>query len=194
MKSKFSYGLLGLLFCTALPGAVEAHTFGAHGAGFADGLVHPFLGIDHLVAILAVGFWAAQLGGAALWRVPLAFLAVMTSGVLWAGTGLDGALVEAAVAGSVLALGLMIALSVRLPSGWGALLVAVFALFHGHAHGLEMPEAASPWSYGAGFLLATASLHLAGLALGLSTRRHRVLIRLGGAAIAATGAILLVGV
>ncbi len=179
----------GLLF-TPL---VFAHALGAHGAGFADGFAHPFLGLDHLLAMIAVGLWAAQMGGAARWRVPLAFLTVMAGGTLWANLGLGGALVETAVAGSVLALGLLVACAVRLSSFWSVLAVAAFALFHGYAHGLEMPEAASPTSYGLGFILATAVLHLAGIGLGLAARQRRILIRLGGVAIAATGALLLAG-
>lgn len=183
-------GLIGLSFA----GSASAHSFGAQGAGFVQGLAHPFLGLDHLLAMFAVGLWASQLGGTALWRVPLAFVAVMAGGALWANLGLDAALAETVIALSVLALGVMVAGAVRLPMSWSLPLVALFALGHGYAHGLEIPDAASPWGYGAGFLLATAGLHLAGIGAGLSAHRHRALVRLGGCAIAVGGAWLLAGV
>jgi len=190
-QSKFfavsSFATAALLFA---PGCL-AHTFGAHGAGFADGLAHPFLGLDHLLAMLAVGFWAARLGGPALWRVPVAFLMAMSVGAGLAGPALDLPWLEAGIGGSVLALGLLVAFAPRL-SGWLSLsLVALFALFHGFAHGLEMPEAASPWGYGLGFLLATASLHFAGVLLGLALGRFRLAALAAGSAIAATGLLLL---
>lgn len=167
--------------------AAFAHTFGAHGADFAEGLAHPFLGLDHLLAMLAVGGWAAQLGGAALWRVPLAFLAAMAGGALLADAFAGAAWLEAGVAASVLALGALVALRLRLP-GWAAMLaVGLFASFHGFAHGLEMPQAASPWAYGLGFLTATAGLQGLGLALG----RFGWAARVGGVAIAAAGLVLL---
>ncbi len=191
MQSKTFPVLAALCLGAALPQAAAAHGFGAHAAGFAEGFAHPFLGLDHLLAMLGVGLWASQLGGAALWRLPLAFLAVMAGAALWASAGLDAALVDTLVAGSVLALGLVVACAARLPGFCSVLAVAGFALFHGYAHGLEMPAAASPWNYGAGFLLATASLHLAGLVLGGEARRHRAWVRLGGAALAVGGAALL---
>ena len=174
---------------------VSAHTLGVPGAGLADGLAHPFLGLDHLLAMLGVGIWGAQLGGGALWRLPLTFLALMAGGALFAASiGANGVPVEAAIAGSVLALGLLIACRIRLSTTWSVLAVSAFAVFHGYAHGLEMPEAGSPWSYGAGFLLATGSLHVVGVMLGLYISGRYALVRIGGAAIAATGLFLLVGV
>lgn len=191
MKSKSL--ILPLLAGTALAftGGVSAHTFGAHGAGFAEGISHPFLGLDHLLAMLAVGLWAAQLGGAAGWRLPLAFLAAMSGGALMANLGIDAAFAETAIAVSVPALGLLVAGKIRLPAALSLAAVAAFALAHGYAHGLEMPEAGSPWAYGTGFLLATASLHGAGVLLGSGAGRLAVLVRAGGAAIAAAGLILL---
>jgi urease accessory protein len=190
-QSKFlavsSFAGAGLLFAPA----VFAHTFGAHGAGFADGLAHPFLGLDHLLAMLAVGLWAAQLGGAALWRVPAVFLAAMAGGALLADPSVDAASLETAVGGSVLALGLLVALALRLPGGLGLLAVALCASLHGYAHGLEMPQAASPLAYGLGFLSATAGLHLLGVSLGMSLGRFRLASRVGGVAIAAAGLLIL---
>lgn len=190
-QSKFlavsSFATAAVLFTPA----VFAHTFGAQGAGFADGLAHPFLGLDHLLAMLAVGVWAAQLGGAALWRVPAAFLAAMAGGALLAIPLVDMAWLETAIGASVLALGVLVALALRLPSGSALLAVALFASFHGFAHGLEMPQTASPAGYGLGFLSATASLHLLGVLLGLFLGRVRFASRVGGVAIAAAGLLML---
>jgi urease accessory protein len=168
-----------------------AHTFGAHGAGFAGGLAHPFLGLDHLLAMIAVGLWAAQLGGSNLWRVPVAFVAAMAGGAVLANPAMDMSWLETSIAASVVALGLMVAFRLRLPGLLGMLAVACFALFHGFAHGLEMPQTASPYGYGLGFLLATASLHVIGIFLGLSMARGRFMLQAGGVAIAAAGLLLL---
>jgi urease accessory protein len=180
---------LSLLFA----GSASAHTFGAEGAGFADGLIHPFIGLDHLLAMLAVGIWAAQLGGRALWQAPLAFVAVMASGAGLAQFGLGLSLVEWMIAASVLVLGLLVAGAVQVSAAMSVLAVSVFALFHGYAHGLEMPQTATPEAYAAGFVLATGCLHLIGIGLGLSFSRIRSLSRIGGAAIAATGVYLMAG-
>ena len=182
-----SFAAAALLFA---PG-VFAHTFGAQGAGFAEGLAHPFLGLDHLLAMLAVGLWAAQLGGASLWRVPAAFLAAMALGAGLANPAVDMAGLEAAVGASVLALGLLVALSWRLPGAAGLLTVALCASLHGYAHGLEMPQAASAWAYGLGFLSATAGLLSLGVVLGLAVGRFKLAARVGGVAIAAAGLLML---
>jgi urease accessory protein len=162
-----------------------AHTFGAHGMGMMAGLLHPFLGLDHLLAMTAVGLWAAQLGGQALWRIPLAFVTSMAAGALLGASGLILPGVEAGIAVSVLLLGLFIASAARLPTAAGMALVALFALFHGHAHGLEMPEAANPWGYGLGMLLSTALLHSFGVLAGMKVRKP--ILRLTGAAISLAG-------
>lgn len=180
--------MAGMLFTPA----VLAHTFGAHSAGFSDGLAHPFLGLDHTLAMLAVGLWAAQMGGSALWRVPSVFAAAMTGGALLANPLLDAPWLETAIGGSVLGLGLLVAFAMRLSGLLGLLAVALFASFHGYAHGLEIPQAASPLGYGLGFLLATASLHLVGVLLGLSLGRFRWVARAGGLAIATAGLLILV--
>ena len=190
MKATHRIAAAGL-FALALTGEASAHTFGASGAGFAAGFAHPYLGLDHLLAMVAVGFWAAQSGRPALWQLPPAFLTLMAGGAVWANLGLETARAETGIGLSVLALGLLIAGRVRLPSTWSTFAVAVFALFHGYAHGLEMPEAASPGTYAAGFVLATASLHLVGIGFGLFARRRHALIRASGAAIAVAGAWLL---
>jgi urease accessory protein len=183
---------LALVATAATVSGASAHTFGAQGAGFAQGFAHPFGGIDHLLAMVAVGLWAAQRGGRALWAVPIAFVAMMALGGVAGALGLALPLVEFAIAASLIALGLAVAFAVRLPVALSALLVGLFALFHGHAHGNELPETASALAYGIGFIAATASLHALGVATGVLLKRDagRLLVRFGGAGIAATGLLL----
>ena len=166
----------------------EAHTFGADGAGFAAGFGHPLLGLDHVLAMVAVGAWAAQLGGRATWQIPAAFVYALVLGAALALAGLPLPVVEPGILASVLAFGLLIAFAVRLPAPVGMALAAMFALCHGHAHGAEMPLAADPLLYGAGFILATVALHAAGVALGWAARLlSPALTRAAGAAVAAAG-------
>jgi urease accessory protein len=168
--------------------ATGAHAHALDGAGgLAGGLAHPFMGLDHLLAMIAVGLWAAQLGRRAVWQVPLAFVAVMAAGFGLARLGLSVPVAEPMVVASVAVLGAIVAGAVRIPIGLGAALVSVFAVFHGFAHGIEMPAASSPWIYATGFAIATASLHLLGLGMGMSLRQRPIASRLGGAAISATG-------
>jgi urease accessory protein len=173
--------------------SVSAHVFGAEGAGMIEGLVHPFLGLDHLLAMVAVGFWATQLGGRAQWQVPLAFVWMMAGGAWLGHLDLGIVHVELMIAGSVLALGLMIAASVRLSTAVSVLAVSLFALFHGYAHGQEMPQAGAPLAYAGGFVMATVCLHLIGIGLGHALRRSPRVTRLAGGLIATAGACLLVG-
>jgi len=160
-----------------LAAPAEAHTFGAWGAGFPQGFMHPLLGLDHELAMVGVGFWAGQLGGRARWLVPLAFVAAMTLGGLLGLAGIMLPGVELGIGASILLIGLLVALRSRLPISISMGSVAGFAIFHGMAHGAEAPEAASPLLYCLGFILATALLHMAGigLAAGLEqARRHRL--------------------
>jgi urease accessory protein len=182
--------LLAALAAAAVP--AEAHTFGAAGSGLAEGFAHPLLGLDHLLAMVGVGVWAAQLGGESRWAVPGAFVLVMALGGLIGAAGLHVPLVEFGVAGSVLVVGALIALGARPGTEPAMALVAAFAFLHGHAHGAEMPFAADVASYGLGFVAATVLLHAAGFAaVGLA--RRPLLLRLGGGAIAAAGLLLLAG-
>ena len=191
MKAKYSLALFGLLaYVTILPVA-EAHTFGSQGAGLMAGLTHPFVGLDHLLAMFAVGIWAGQLGGRAVWLIPLTFVSVMAVAATLASFGLLLPLMEPAIACSVLVLGLLIAGSVRLPTSLGALLVGLFAVFHGYAHGLELPQAASPILYGAGFVLATALLHGLGIGFARNSRQHKMLQRIAGYSLIAASGLLL---
>ncbi len=190
--------LLATLMISSTASPVLAHTFGAAGAGLNAGLAHPFLGLDHLLAMVAVGLWAAQQGGAATWRVPGVFVAVMAVGALLGLAGAPLAAVEFGIAGSVLLFGVLVALSARLPAGAGMALVGFFALFHGHAHGTELAMTAAPALYGLGFLVATASLLGAGVGAGLVARHPArpasdAWLRTGGAVIASAGAALVLG-
>ena len=191
MKAKYSLALFGLLAYVAILPVAEAHTFGSQGAGLMAGLTHPFVGLDHLLAMIAVGIWAGQLGGRAVWLIPLTFVSVMAAAATLASFGLLLPLMEPAIACSVLVLGLLIAGSVRLPTSVGALLVSLFAVFHGYAHGLELPQAASPILYGAGFVLATALLHGLGIGFARNSRQHKMLQRIAGYSLIAASGLLL---
>jgi urease accessory protein len=156
-------------------------------------LAHPFLGLDHLLAMIAVGIWAGQLGGRAFWFVPLTFVSVMSAAATLGSFGITLPMVEPAIACSVLVLGLLIAGSVRLPTMAGVGLVGLFAVFHGYAHGLELPQAASPILYGIGFVLATSLLHGLGIGFAQSSRQYAILQRVVGySLITASGFLLAV--
>src|SRR5688572_23986556 len=181
----------------ALAAPAFAHTgAGTHGHGLAAGFLHPLMGLDHMLAMLGVGVWAAQLGKRATWLVPAAFVAVMVAG---AGLALSGAalpMVEFGIAGSVLVIGALIAFGTRLRVGVAMGLVGLFALFHGHAHGTELPGFAHPAAYGAGFVAATALLHAGGVGIAWMVRRHaaKLPFRIAGAMMATVGGSLLLGV
>lgn len=182
-----------LLAGAAVPAA--AHTGTIAGSGFGAGFVHPLQGWDHLLAMVAVGLWAALIGGRAIAGLLALFPLGMAAGAVLAMAGLGLHAVEAAIALSVLVLGLAIATALR-PAPWlAAGLVAVFALFHGHAHGTELPAGAGAFPYAAGFLLATVLLHLAGAAAGRLGREGSAAlgVRLAGIAIAASGLAFLPG-
>jgi urease accessory protein len=183
--------IAGLALVSTAPGAL-AHTFGAAGAGFGAGVGHPFLGLDHLAAMVAIGVWAAQAGWRPVWSVPLVFMAVMALGAALAFAGVTLPAVEAGIAASLLVLGLLVAAAVRLPVSAGAVIAAVFAVFHGHAHGSEIPQALAPWLYVAGFVLATGVLHVAGIVAGrLWVVQRPWLARVAGLALTAGGAWML---
>lgn len=188
MKPKNCSRTIALVALCLFAGTAYAHP-GHPSAGFAGGLAHPFLGVDHLLAMIAIGLWAAQQGGRALWAVPAAFVSAMGLGgaLAWSGVGLPH--VESAIALSVLGLGLLIATRYKASVTTGIAVAGVFALFHGYAHGLEMPQTVSPVLYALGFVLATMSLHGVGIAGGLLGRR---VMQMAGVGIAATGAALLI--
>lgn len=166
------------LVAVLVAGPAAAVEVGA-GGGFAAGALHPVLGFDHLVAMLAVGLLSIQLGGRAVWTVPATFVAFLVVGGALGLVGLPLVQVEGAIALSVLALGLAIAARARLPLAVAMAMVAFFAIFHGHAHGAEIPRLAEPAAYVAGFAAASAALHLAGVTVGLLGRRTQVRALLG---------------
>jgi urease accessory protein len=178
------------------PAAALAHEQGVSaGAGFLTGFLHPIRGVDHVLAMFAIGLWGSQLGMPGIWVLPVAFPLVMAFGGALgiAGVNLPGT--ELGIALSVVALGAVIALALRPPVGGALALAAFFAVFHGHAHGAELPGQTGAIAYSAGFVLATGLIHLAGIAVGLVIHLPRgpVLVRAGGAAIALAGLWLLSG-
>lgn len=171
-------------------GTASAHTGDHTASGLIGGLTHPFMGLDHVLAMVAVGLWAAQQGGRARWAVPAAFVGAMGVGAVLAGSGWIVPQVESGIALSVLVLGLLIAAQRHASMFAGMALVGVFALFHGTAHGLEMPQAGSSVLYVMGFILATAALHGLGFATSLIGCHA---MRVAGLGIAATGLALILG-
>ncbi|MCB8839136.1 HupE/UreJ family protein [Aurantimonas sp. VKM B-3413] len=168
-----------------------------HGS-FLAGVSHPLTGLDHLLVMVAVGVWAAMIGGRALWVVPLAFVGTMSAGFVLALSGVHLPFVEPAILASVVALGLLVAAAVKLPVPAAAGIVGAFALFHGHAHGTEFAgslAATGAEEFGLGFALSTAALHGTGLALGLFLSRisQPAVLRVLGAASAAAGLYLMAG-
>ncbi|WP_372621143.1 HupE/UreJ family protein [Falsiroseomonas sp.] len=183
--------LLALALCAPAPAL--AHTGIGHAHGLAAGLLHPLGGLDHLVAMLSIGVWAGILGGRARLRLPLAFLGAMAAGAALGMAGVVLPLVEAGILASIIVLGALVAAWASLPAAAALSLGAVFGLLHGHAHGTEM--AGDALGYAAGFLVATASLHGAGLLLtlraGLGEPRHALRIAGAAASVVAGGALLL---
>lgn len=166
---------------------------GHHAGGLAGGLAHPFSGLDHILAMVAVGLWASQLGRPASWLLPVTFPAVMAVGAYLGTVGLALPLVEPAISASVLVFGAVIALALRPSVTTSAALIGVFALFHGYSHGVEGPAQGSVLAYDAGFIVATLALHAIGFAIGVIANRSpvRFAARTAGAVIAAIGAVFL---
>ncbi|WP_405232716.1 HupE/UreJ family protein [Lentisalinibacter salinarum] len=188
--------IIATLFLLLLADAALAHEAEGFAGGFVSGLLHPLFGWDHVVAMIAVGLWGAFLGVPAIWLLPVVFPLVMAVGGAAGVAGMPLPAVEAGIAASALVLGAMVALAARPPLWAAAAIVGVFAVFHGHAHGTELPHAAGPLAYSAGFVISTGLLHLSGIALGLAARWRagRVAIRAGGGAIALAGVGFLTGV
>lgn len=181
-----------MVLASAVPAA--AHVGIGTTAGFVAGAAHPLSGLDHVLAMTAVGLWASMLGGRALWAVPSAFVAAMVAGGFLGLAGVSFPLAEFMIGLSVLVLGALVAMNVRLPVAVGMMVVAAFAVAHGHAHGAEMPAAAGAVSYAAGFVTATAALHAFGLGLGIAAQRlvAPAVARLAGLIVAALGLSLVV--
>jgi urease accessory protein len=167
----------------------HAHNEGGGAGGFSSGFGHPLTGLDHIVAMVAVGLWGAFLGGRAMWMLPVVFPMVMAVGGALGVIGVALPGVESGIALSGVVMGLMITLAARPPVWVAAVIVGVFAIFHGHAHGAEMPESSNALAFAAGFVISTGLLHLAGIAFGLLVKWPwgRVAIRAGGGVIAAVG-------
>jgi urease accessory protein len=172
-----------------LPAAAHAHTEGGAAGGFTSGFAHPLTGLDHIVAMVAVGLWGACLGAPAMWLLPVVFPVVMALGGALGVLGVALPAVEKAIALSGVLLGLAVAFAAKPPLWLSAVVVGFFAIFHGHAHGTELPESANAATYAIGFVTATGLLHLGGITLGLLVRWPwgRIVVRAGGAAIALIG-------
>ena len=182
------FGLFFLWFIF-VPSTASAHTETGTVGGFVSGFNHPLTGVDHIVAMVAVGLWGAFLGARAMWTLPVVFPVVMAFGGALGVLGVPLPGVETGIAVSGIMLGLMVALAVRPPLWVAAVIVGFFAIFHGHAHGTELPTSANALTYSVGFVVATGLLHLSGLTLGLLVRWPwgKVAVRVGGGAIAAVG-------
>ncbi|GAB1580588.1 HupE/UreJ family protein [Phyllobacterium phragmitis] len=184
--------LLSTAILTLVATPAFAHLNPAEHGSFAAGFSHPLFGPDHILAMVAVGLWAALLGGRALWLVPAAFVATMMAGFMLALAGAPLPFVEPVILASVVAIGLLAAIALKVPTPAAMAMVGFFALFHGHAHGGEMGSAGAA-AYGLGFALATALLHVAGIGIGLGLPRlfgsdmGRIVARLAGGATALAG-------
>jgi urease accessory protein len=187
MNPNFAKLALLLPLLAVLPSPALAHGGAAHVHGLAAGAAHPFTGADHLLAMLAVGLWAAQLGGRARWALPAAFTGVLAAGAALGAAGLRPPGAEFFLGATVLGLGLLVALAARWRPAAAAALVGAFALVHGAAHGAAWPAGAAAAAHGAGFVLATLALHGLGLlaGLGLARTARGGWVRAAGAAIAA---------
>ena len=179
----------------ALSGSALAHEGGGIAGGFASGFMHPVLGWDHVIAMVAVGLWGAFLGKPAIWVLPIVFPMVMAFGGAIGLSGLHLPAVETGIALSAIVLGAVVAFALRPPLWVAGVIVGSFAVFHGYAHGVELPQAADPLAYSLGFVIATGMLHLAGIAIGLVVRwpAGKVVVRAVGAAIALAGVAFLTG-
>ncbi len=181
--------LLALLW----PARALAHTQGGEAAGLLSGLQHPVSGLDHILAMVAVGLWGAQLGPPAVWLLPVTFPMVMAFGGMLGLLGFALPGIEIGIAVSAIILGVMVGGAARPPLWVAALLVGLFAIFHGHAHGAELPAGADALLYSIGFVVATGCLHAAGIGIGLLQRWPvgQVTLRVTGVAVALAGVYFL---
>ena len=176
-----------------VPDFAHAHSVGPAG-GFMAGLWHPVLGFDHFLAMVSVGILSAQLGRRAIWSVPLTFISVMVFGAFLGMQGINIVEVEFGIAFSVAALGIALAAEKKMPASLAMLAVGIFAVFHGHAHGAEMPEIVTPLLYASGFVAGTATIHILGVFIGVMCSRNvrsTDFLRFVGAGIAGIGIHLL---
>jgi urease accessory protein len=180
-----------MLVTTATP--LLAHEQGGQALGFWSGLRHPVSGLDHVLAMVSVGLWGAQLGAPAVWMLPVAFPMVMAFGGFLGLVGIAIPGVEIGIALSAVLLGVVVTLEAKPPLVAAAALVSVFAIFHGHAHGTELPPGQNGLAYSMGFVVATGILHGAGILMGLMQARSagRIVLRLSGAVVAVAGLLFL---
>jgi len=192
MKTKMQLPLAVALALMAAP--AEAHVRQGEANGFLSGLAHPVSGLDHIIAMVAVGLWGAQLGAPAIWLLPVTFPMVMAFGGFLGLIGIPLPGVEIGIALSGVLLGAAVLLEFKAPLWLAAALVGIFGLYHGHAHGAELPPGEDGLLYSLGFVLATGALHAAGIAIGTVHRWDwgRLVLRLAGAGISLCGAAFLV--
>jgi len=192
MIKRLPYPLLLFCFSTSL---AYAHGGAGLSAGFTDGFMHPLSGLDHIAAMVAVGLWGAFLGRPAIWLLPVVFPLVMVVGGIFGMLHIPLPAIETGIASSAIVLGLMVALAAQPPLWLAAIIVGVFAIFHGYAHGAELPNATDPIAYSMGFVTATGLLHLSGVAFGLLTEwpKGKIAVRASGAIIALAGIGFLTG-
>lgn len=188
MKTKILLLLALLLSSTNL----FAHPLLGTQSGFSNGFFHPLSGLDHILAMLAVGIWAAQMGGKAKWIIPITFVGIMSVGGMLGMNNISLPFAEIGILVSVVVLGVLILAGVRLPMLVSSILVGVFALCHGHTHGTELPAAASGVMYAIGFALTTIVLHLSGIGFGTAVTKiaNEKIVKFSGAVIALMGLIL----
>jgi urease accessory protein len=198
LKNRYLKAFLMALLFAAIPGVAYAHDGTNLGlGGFLSGMVHPVLGYDHLLAMLSVGIISAQIGGRAIWTVPATFVSVMAIGGVLGLINIGLNVTELGIAVSLVILGLVIAAERKIPTLIVMIGVGFFAIFHGYAHGAEMPDTAEPFLYALGFLVGTALIHIAGVVIGDISRhyeRGKVALRVGGALIALVGLLFIFGV
>jgi urease accessory protein len=192
---KWRHIIVVALSILSFSGLVSAHEGAGVAGGFASGFMHPVLGWDHVVAMVAVGLWGAFLGAPAIWVLPVIFPLVMALGGALGVMGIPVPAVETGIAVSAIVLGAMVAFAARPPIWIAAVIVGAFAIFHGHAHGTELPSAANPLAYSVGFVIATGLLHLSGIVFGLLIRwpSGKLAVQAGGGLIAFAGIGFLTG-
>lgn len=196
---RFGNSISRFLVCAVLvfgTTSAFAHSGAGYGGGFASGFMHPIVGWDHVAAMVAVGLWGAFLGAPSIWLLPVVFPLVMALGAVLGILGVPVPAVETGIALSAVVLGLMIALAVKAPIWISAVIVGLFAIFHGYAHGTELPGSANVFAYALGFVIATGLLHLVGIAFGYPVKwpTGRLAVRGAGGVISLAGIAFLVGI
>ena len=196
MKTRYIRSLAIAVLLIVYTSAASAHSGAGISGGFTSGFLHPIFGWDHVIAMVAVGLWGAFLGSPAIWILPVIFPLVMALGGALGVIGVPIPAVETGIATSAIVLGSMVAFAVRPPIWIAAVIVGSFAIFHGYAHGTELPNAANPLAYSIGFVISTGLLHLSGIAFGLLVRWPigKVIVRAGGGLIALVGVGFLTGI